>query len=57
MNTKDIRNMGSNQSLFWAISVPFTALILSCALLAAYFERISHSLSQFSRGGSRKKLE
>lgn len=46
MNTNDIRNMNSGQGLFWAIEVPFTFLILSCALLAAYFERVSRYMSQ-----------
>ena len=57
MNTNDIRDMGSGQSLFWAIGVPFTALILSCALLAAYFERIGRYLSRLFRGGEHAKSE
>ncbi|KAL8823816.1 MAG: hypothetical protein Q9191_005525 [Dirinaria sp. TL-2023a] len=40
MNTNDIRNMGSGQGLFWAVELPFTFLIISCALFAAYFERV-----------------
>ncbi|KAL8734120.1 MAG: hypothetical protein Q9166_001605 [cf. Caloplaca sp. 2 TL-2023] len=57
MNARDIRDMSSGQSLFWAIGVPFTALILSCALLAAYFERIGRYLSRLLQRGEHEKSE
>ena len=57
MNTYDIRNSGSKQSLFWAVGLPFTALILSCALLAAYFERVGHFLLRLLRGGEHEKVD
>ncbi|KAH7084892.1 hypothetical protein BKA63DRAFT_4741 [Paraphoma chrysanthemicola] len=36
MNTSDIRNMGSSQSLFWAIALPATAMIGGLSLLVAF---------------------
>ncbi|KAK6199692.1 hypothetical protein LQW54_010010 [Pestalotiopsis sp. IQ-011] len=39
MNTGDIRNMDSTQSLFWTIATPMTALILGLASLVAYKAR------------------
>ncbi|KAL2277848.1 hypothetical protein FJTKL_15138 [Diaporthe vaccinii] len=36
MNTNDIRNMESNQPLFWAVAVPVTALVLAAAFLYGY---------------------
>jgi hypothetical protein len=37
MNTIDIRDMDSSQSLFWAIAIPVTALIGGFSLLIAYY--------------------
>jgi hypothetical protein len=36
MNTHDIRNMDSNQWLFWATALPVTLMTISIALLVAY---------------------
>lgn len=36
MNTNDIRNMDSDQSLFWSIAVPVTATVLSLAFIYSY---------------------
>lgn len=36
MNTEDIRNMGSSQTLFWTVSIPFTVVIISAVLLVAF---------------------
>ncbi|EOA81893.1 uncharacterized protein SETTUDRAFT_173693 [Exserohilum turcica Et28A] len=36
MNTSDIRNMDSSQTLFWAIALPVTASIGTLSLMAAY---------------------
>ncbi|EUC47446.1 hypothetical protein COCMIDRAFT_34980 [Bipolaris oryzae ATCC 44560] len=36
MNTSDIRDMNSNQALFWAIALPVTATIGAISLVAAY---------------------
>ncbi|KAJ6013243.1 Mg2+ transporter protein CorA-like/Zinc transport protein ZntB [Penicillium herquei] len=35
MNTIDIRNMRNSQTLFWAISIPLTAVIISIVLFVA----------------------
>jgi hypothetical protein len=36
MNTVDIRDMGSSQTLFWSIAIPVTTLIGGVSLLIAY---------------------
>jgi hypothetical protein len=36
MNTADIRDMGSTQTLFWAVALPVTAAVGGLSLLAAY---------------------
>lgn len=36
MNTIDIRDMSSSQSLFWAVAIPLTAVTMSSALFIAY---------------------
>lgn len=36
MNTNDIRNMDSNQPLFWAVAIPITALVLAAAFIYGY---------------------
>lgn len=37
MNTSDLRNMKSGQTLFWAIGAPVAFVILSTALVAAFY--------------------
>ena len=37
MNTSDLRNMQSGQALFWAIGAPVAFVVLSAALLAAFY--------------------
>jgi hypothetical protein len=36
MNTTDVRNMASTQTLFWAVALPVTAAVGGISLLAAY---------------------
>ena len=36
MNTVDVRDMGSTQTLFWAVALPVTAAVGGMSLLAAY---------------------
>ncbi|KAG6353490.1 hypothetical protein INS49_005671 [Diaporthe citri] len=36
MNTNDIRNMDSNQPLFWAVAAPLTILVLATAFIYGY---------------------
>ncbi len=36
MNTSDVRNMNTDQSLFWAIALPVTAMVGGLSMLAAY---------------------
>jgi len=36
MNTVDIRDMDYSQSLFWAVSIPVTVIIVSLAMGIAY---------------------
>lgn len=35
MNTKDIRNMGETQWLFWTVALPLTAIVIILSLFAA----------------------
>ena len=37
MNTSDLRNMKSGQQLFWAIGAPVAFVVLSTALVAAFY--------------------
>lgn len=37
MNTSDLRNMKSGQTLFWAIGAPVAFVVLSAALVAAFY--------------------
>lgn len=37
MNTSDLRNMERGQTLFWAIGAPVAFVVLSAALLAAFY--------------------
>jgi len=36
MNTSDMRNLSNNQSIFWAVALPLTAIIGGISLLVAY---------------------
>ena len=36
MNTVDIRNSNSTQALFWAISLPLTAVVVALSLLVGF---------------------
>lgn len=45
MNTSDLRNMDSGQTIFWAIGVPLTIVILSFALLAAFHRSVRQQFS------------
>lgn len=36
MNTSDIRDMESNQRLFWSIAVPLTVFVLTAAFIYGY---------------------
>ncbi|KAH7083861.1 hypothetical protein FB567DRAFT_473861 [Paraphoma chrysanthemicola] len=36
MNTTDIRDMGSDQSLFWAVALPLTAVTMGTAMFIGY---------------------
>lgn len=38
MNTSDLRNMDSGQTLFWAIGAPLAFIVLSAALVAAFYD-------------------
>ena len=37
MNTSDLRDMTSGQTLFWAIGAPVAFVVLSAALVAAFY--------------------
>ena len=37
MNTSDLRDMKSGQTLFWAIGAPVAFVVLSAALMAAFY--------------------
>ena len=49
MNTSDLRNMVSGQTLFWAIGVPLTIVVLSLALLAAFYGSMRQQFSWIMR--------
>jgi hypothetical protein len=49
MNTVDVRNMDSTQTLFWAIALPVTAAVGGIALLAAYGGPLLHHHMQSLR--------
>lgn len=36
MNTNDIRNMNSNQNLFWAVAIPVTVFVFTAAFIYGY---------------------
>ena len=46
MNTSDLRNMQSGQTLFWAIGAPVAFLVFGIALLAAYYGEVTHRLTR-----------
>jgi len=51
MNTSDIRTMDNNQSLFWEIALPLTAIIGGLSLLLAYKgTEIGDRLKEFREG-------
>ena len=37
MNTSDLRDMKSGQTLFWAIGAPVAVTVLGAALMAAFY--------------------
>jgi hypothetical protein len=51
MNTVDVRDMASTQTLFWAIALPVTAAVGGISLLAAYggpsYRRILQGVGKF----------
>ncbi|KAJ6102931.1 hypothetical protein N7486_005358 [Penicillium sp. IBT 16267x] len=52
MNTNDIRNMTSSQSLFWAVSVPLTVAIIATVLVVAFqVERLREALNVLFQSG------
>ena len=46
MNTSDLRNMESGQSLFWTVGAPLAFIILSLSLMAAFFESLRRRVSR-----------
>ena len=44
MNTSDLRNMQSGQTLFWAIGVPVAFVVLSTALVAAFYGTLTQRI-------------
>ena len=57
MNTVDIRDIGANQSLFWAAALPLTVIVVVVALLAGYYERLSLRLSRLVQARDHAKIE
>jgi Mg2+ and Co2+ transporter CorA len=50
MNTHDIRDMGSSQGLFWAISLPLTVVIIALVMVLAFqAERIREGFDTWFR--------
>ncbi|KAL4805345.1 hypothetical protein BDV18DRAFT_18287 [Aspergillus unguis] len=47
MNTPDIRDMNTGQWIFWAISLPFTALVVGFCMTVAYQ---GHRVQEYFRG-------
>lgn len=56
MNTKDIRHMEVDQWVFWAVSVPLTAIIITlCLMWAGEFQNAWPRVRSFWSGGSKKR--
>jgi hypothetical protein len=59
MNTADMRNLENNQSIFWAVALPLTALIGGLSLIVAYGgtqlrERFDHFRETLRKGRGNK---
>ena len=54
MNTSDIRNMQSGQSLFWATGAPVASAVFAIALFAAFYGEITHRATRFYWRGKDK---
>jgi len=49
MNTADIRNQTSNQTLYWAIALPVTACVVVLALVIGYkYEAMRDSMDRYT---------
>lgn len=46
MNTSDLRNMDSGQTLFWTVGAPLAFIILSLSLMAAFFGSLRRRVSR-----------
>lgn len=56
MNTSDIRNMESNQWVYWAVALPLTFIIISiCLALAGELQNFRSMFAKFWSGGKRGK--
>ncbi len=54
MNTRDLRNMQSSQTLFWAIGAPVAFVVLSAAILAAFYGTLTQRVTGKAWGGKEK---
>lgn len=46
MNTSDLRDMKSGQTLFWAVGIPVAFITFSVALMAAFYGRFTQRFSE-----------
>ncbi len=54
MNTSDLRNMQSRQTLFWVIGTPVAVVVFGIALLAAFYGEITHRATRLYWRGKDK---
>ena len=54
MNTSDLRDMQSKQTLFWEIGVPVAFLVFGIALLTAYYGEVTHRVKRIYWRGKGK---
>ena len=54
MNTSDLRNMQSTQTLFWAIGAPVAFVVLSAAVVAAFYGTLTQRITGRAWKGKEK---
>ena len=57
MNTSDLRNMQSTQTLFWAIGAPVAFMVLSAAILAAFYGTLTQRVTGRAWRGRKEKSD
>lgn len=56
MNTNDVRNMETNQWVFWAVAIPLTVIVITlCLIWAGELENFWSGFSNLWSGGRRRR--